>query len=114
LILGKKSADARHKVGQDEVPPTEPASVLPPMTAIERGELRPLWPGSDHDAEGLSDEIIDFWLAYSEAPDESWKSHQDSISSYVQRDAIWLFRREAGNEAGGTGNRALFQRNISS
>jgi hypothetical protein len=47
LILGMKSADARHKVGQDEVPPTEPASVLPPMTAIERGELRPLWPGSD-------------------------------------------------------------------
>jgi hypothetical protein len=28
LILGRKSADARHKVGQDEVPPTEPASVL--------------------------------------------------------------------------------------
>jgi hypothetical protein len=62
LILGRKSADARHKVGQDEVPPTEPASVLPPMTAIERGGVAPLVAWLGHDAEGLSDEIIDFWL----------------------------------------------------
>ena len=27
--------------------------------------------------EGLSDEIIDFWLPYAEDPDESWKAHQD-------------------------------------